>query len=313
MTLFKGLIGSLIGILLLLFACFSVWLIGSAVGPIVKTHFRLDLSQAYRGADGCEQILFYDRESLYCRNFRGLEEVYSDPEWFLTYNNDMVWYGGDGKTVYVWSMDLGIQRINLEDSSMEEVVSQQDVEKTGAIHEISRLSQARHCRDWNDGEGFTYWLDGTIYRYTYQTKEICEIGKSQDGYALTDQDIYYLEADGEKQDLLRKSGSGEIREIAANVWGLTASSGGGLLLYYSREDQQYHVYDTRNGEDRTLSQDFMSSPVISPDGSSILYQEIKSRSGMTDDEDCYYRILNLVTNEVTTIYSGYREWLGYIW
>ena len=309
-VLFRG----LLGMVLLLISGIGIWLIVSAAGPLVKTHFRFDLSQAYRGVEQSDRILFYDRESLYRRNYRGLEEIYSDPEWFLPYNDDMVWYGGDGKTVYVWPMDMGIQCIDMEDFSVREAASKEDVEKTGAVHEISRLSQARHCMDWNDGEGFTYWLDGVIYRYTYRTKENCEIGKSQDGYGLTDHELYYLAAEGEEQNLMQKSSSGEIREIADNVSVLTAGPDCRVLLYYSIDDERYHLYDTRNGEDKTLPPDLiLIDPVISPDGSLVLYQEIEYRSSVTDDEECYYRVLNLVTNEVTTIYSGYREWLGYIW
>lgn len=56
--------------------------------------------------------------------------------------------------------------------------------------------------------------------------------------------------------------------------------------------------------------------VVSPDGNYILYCEIQSgykKTGLTDDEYCYYRVYNTKTSEIVTIYQGYQEWynLGY--
>ena len=50
---------------------------------------------------------------------------------------------------------------------------------------------------------------------------------------------------------------------------------------------------------------------VFPDGQYLLYQEIEydySGSGMTDDEYCYYRVVDTDSGEIITIYQGYREW-----
>lgn len=56
--------------------------------------------------------------------------------------------------------------------------------------------------------------------------------------------------------------------------------------------------------------------VPSPDGNYILYCEIEydyKHSGLTDDEYCYYKVYNMETNEVVTLYEAYREWYNLDW
>lgn len=53
---------------------------------------------------------------------------------------------------------------------------------------------------------------------------------------------------------------------------------------------------------------------LSPDGNYILYvQRVYRGSGTTDDEDVFYRVLSLKDGCVTTIYSGYRQFLLVDW
>ena len=56
--------------------------------------------------------------------------------------------------------------------------------------------------------------------------------------------------------------------------------------------------------------------VASPDGKYILYCEIEYnyyRSDMTDDEYCYYRVYEIETGDIVTIYGGYRQWYNLDW
>ena len=54
--------------------------------------------------------------------------------------------------------------------------------------------------------------------------------------------------------------------------------------------------------------------VSSPDGRYILYVErIYSGSGITDDEDVYYKVYSVDDGTSTTIYSGYRQFLLVDW
>ncbi|MCR5804275.1 MAG: hypothetical protein K6G47_08420 [Clostridia bacterium] len=54
--------------------------------------------------------------------------------------------------------------------------------------------------------------------------------------------------------------------------------------------------------------------VSSPDGKYILYVEmIYSGSGLTDDEDVYYKVYSIDDGKTVTIYSGYREYFLVDW
>jgi len=54
--------------------------------------------------------------------------------------------------------------------------------------------------------------------------------------------------------------------------------------------------------------------VPSPDGKYILYVEkVYSGSGLTDDEDVYYKVYSIDDGTTVTIYSGYRQYLLVDW
>lgn len=54
--------------------------------------------------------------------------------------------------------------------------------------------------------------------------------------------------------------------------------------------------------------------VPSPDGRYILYVEkIYRGSGLTDDEDVYYKVYSIDDGSTTTIYSGYRQYFLVDW
>lgn len=52
---------------------------------------------------------------------------------------------------------------------------------------------------------------------------------------------------------------------------------------------------------------------FSPDGSYLLSYEIEYGGEITDDEYCYYRVIDLEEGTQYTVYSGYREWLYVYW
>ena len=53
--------------------------------------------------------------------------------------------------------------------------------------------------------------------------------------------------------------------------------------------------------------------VFSPNEKYILYKEIEYGGEMTDDEYCYYKIIDIENQETVTIYQGYREWYDLQW
>lgn len=52
---------------------------------------------------------------------------------------------------------------------------------------------------------------------------------------------------------------------------------------------------------------------FSPEGRYLLVYEIDYRGEITDDEYCYYRVIDLEDGAWYTIYSGYREWFRVYW
>ncbi len=54
--------------------------------------------------------------------------------------------------------------------------------------------------------------------------------------------------------------------------------------------------------------------VFSPDEKYLLYQENDVLSGYTtDDEDVYYRVVNIESGNIITIYEGYRQYFNLYW
>ena len=56
--------------------------------------------------------------------------------------------------------------------------------------------------------------------------------------------------------------------------------------------------------------------LVSPDGRYIVYREVEYnyyKSDMTDDEACTYRVFDIETGRISTIYKGYREWFRLDW
>lgn len=54
--------------------------------------------------------------------------------------------------------------------------------------------------------------------------------------------------------------------------------------------------------------------VLSPDENYILYVErIYRGTGITDDEDVYYKVYSIKDDTVTTIFSGYKQFLMVDW
>lgn len=52
---------------------------------------------------------------------------------------------------------------------------------------------------------------------------------------------------------------------------------------------------------------------FSPDGRYLLVYEIDYRGEITDNEYCYYRVIDLEDGTQYTVYSGYREWFRVYW
>lgn len=93
------------------------------------------------------------------------------------------------------------------------------------------------------------------------------------------------------------------------------SGSGRWLAYYDNKLSQICLYDTKNGDEKCLEtvQNSVSQIVFSPDEKYILYKEIEYGGETTDDEYCYYYIIDTESLKKVTIYEGYREWYTLQW
>lgn len=111
-------------------------------------------------------------------------------------------------------------------------------------------------------------------------------------------------------------------------WGLRAKAFEGENVSESREDGGlWYGYDAKEGriflghlvgeiEEAYDTQYSVSQITLSPDARYLLFCEIEygvNGGYSTDEEYCYYRVIDRETGEQYTIYSGYREWYQVYW
>lgn len=67
-------------------------------------------------------------------------------------------------------------------------------------------------------------------------------------------------------------------------------------------------------ENYTAIDNWIRQSIYSPDKKYILYCEIEfGDSGVSDDEYCYYRVYEIETGKIITLYQAYREWYNLSW
>ena len=81
---------------------------------------------------------------------------------------------------------------------------------------------------------------------------------------------------------------------------------------FDRDSFEYKILSDR------MDTRYVTQIVLSPDGKNILFVEsIYRGTGVTDDEDVYYRVYEIEEDYFITIYEGFREffrvdWKGYL-
>lgn len=80
----------------------------------------------------------------------------------------------------------------------------------------------------------------------------------------------------------------------------------------------HHDFDSTSYEYRLLVQktnaEYVSQVVPSPDGKYILYvTSIYRGTGLTDDEDVYYKVYSIEDDTSTTVFSGFKQFLSVDW
>ena len=95
------------------------------------------------------------------------------------------------------------------------------------------------------------------------------------------------------------------------VWGLIKT--GDLDGFDDHRDPDKESYEYRLIAENVNAEN-VQQVVASPDGKYILYVEkIYSGSGLTDDEDVYYKVYSIEDGTTVTIYSGYRQYFLVDW
>lgn len=119
----------------------------------------------------------------------------------------------------------------------------------------------------------------------------------------------YRSIDGYENIVFKDNWSGQ--KFRRCLWGL-------IKVNDDAEFTDHKKIDRNSLEYRILSERIemhdVDQIVSSPDGRYILYVErIYRGTGITDDEDVYFRVYNISDDTITTIYSGFRQFLRVDW
>ena len=89
------------------------------------------------------------------------------------------------------------------------------------------------------------------------------------------------------------------------IWGLRVSQHYDDFQDRREIDKSSYEYQTLSAR---MDMQNVWQIVLSPDGGQILYVErIYRGTGVTDDEDVYFRVYQIEKDSVITIYAGFRE------
>ena len=119
----------------------------------------------------------------------------------------------------------------------------------------------------------------------------------------------YRSIDGYENIVFKDSWNGQCFHLCA--WGLVKTEnvvGFEEHRNYDRTSYEYQLLVKR------ANAKYVEQVVISPDGKYILYVETIYRgTGLTDDEDVYYKVYSIEDDTSTTIFSGFKQFLIVDW
>lgn len=88
-------------------------------------------------------------------------------------------------------------------------------------------------------------------------------------------------------------------------------------VWYDRSEKKIFVGNLAGESTDSFDTQYpVTQLVFSPDGKYVLYCEIEygvNGGYSTDEEYCYYRVIELETRAMYTVYDGYREWFEVYW
>ncbi len=121
----------------------------------------------------------------------------------------------------------------------------------------------------------------------------------------------YRQIEGYENIVFRDNGTEQ--DFCRSIWGLTVRNHSDGFTEHRSIDKNSNAYKILE-EHTDLADTFVKQIVFSPDGNYILYVESVYRgTGVTDDEDVYYRVYDIKNDTVVTIYSGHRAFLLVDW
>lgn len=116
----------------------------------------------------------------------------------------------------------------------------------------------------------------------------------------------------EKREDVPKQEKPTLAWLDTSVYDVT-DSGGQAAWYDWKEDKIYLGSVEGEIQDSFDVSYECKELAFSPDGRYLLNYEIEYGGEITDDEYCYYRVIDLKEGTQYTVYSGYREWLDAYW
>lgn len=119
----------------------------------------------------------------------------------------------------------------------------------------------------------------------------------------------YRKIDGYENIVFKDSWNNQCFRLCP--WGLITSDS--IAGFETHQDIDRSSYDYQLFLKRVHAE-YVSQIVSSPDGKYILYVEnIYRGTGLTDDEDVYYRVYSIDDDTSTTVFSGFRQFLCVDW
>lgn len=122
----------------------------------------------------------------------------------------------------------------------------------------------------------------------------------------------YHEIPGIENIIFQRNGRSE-QYYKRCFWGLSRTEVPERFENYSADTSALVISELLNIIDVNH---YIRQAVFSPDKNYILYCEIEAhykKIGVTDDEYCYYKVCEVKSGEIITIYHTYREWYNLDW
>jgi len=121
----------------------------------------------------------------------------------------------------------------------------------------------------------------------------------------------YRKIAGVENIVFQRNGWGDYYKRC--FWGLKRTEVPEIFVEYKTDTRVSQINELLDVID---VDNYIRQAVLSPDEQYILFCEIEynfKKTGVTDDEYCYYRVCEVKTGDIITIYHAYKEWYNLNW